>query len=375
MIRAFCKRLALLMLAACIALPPASARAALVADPSILYQQMKDAYAKDGDAGWSYRSQQYYLSTIFNAGRAYSLQYPNDPAYGELATLTVQIGAGLNYNPLINHDAAAWWVREAAVWVQKNSKDRSLVEQANRVLLRVDSEDDVKALARMADDDAGANVRAYPGDTDALLARVEANWRAWLLTGDPQWRSLAIARAAQPDFPIAHLPTTWGPAFVAAMNVLTPGVDNVTASDVRNAKAFLTRLQAVAPIRVITTVTSMPHDAYMGTLAPADEYFGRMGFSILGIENQLKHINYMLDYNYGDREFSETAFVAESIDDMHKVYPRDRDLPMLLLWCYTTLQRIDDWRARAAASHLRAILTVEYQDSPQARKLLSGSSS
>jgi hypothetical protein len=119
----------------------------------------------------------------------------------------------------------------------------------------------------------------------------------------------------------------------------------------------------------------MPHDAYMGTLAPADEYFGRMGFSILGIENQLKHINYMLDYNYGDREFSETALVAESIDDMHKVYPRDRDLPMLLLWCYTTLQRIDDWRARAAASHLRAILTVEYQDSPQARKLLSGSSS
>ena len=29
--------------------------------------------------------------------------------------------------------------------------------------------------------------------------------------------------------------------------------------------------------------------------------------------------------------------VAESIDDMHKVYPRDRDLPMLLYWCYTTL--------------------------------------
>jgi hypothetical protein len=45
---------------------------------------------------------------------------------------------------------------------------------------------------------------------------------------------------------------------------------------------------------------------------------------------------------------------------------------MLLLWCYTTLQRMDDWRARAAASHLRAILTIEYQDSPQARKLLSG---
>jgi hypothetical protein len=131
----------------------------------------------------------------------------------------------------------------------------------------------------------------------------------------------------------------------------------------------------VTPIRVITTVTSMPHDAYMGTLAPADEYFGRMGMSILGIENQLKHINYMLDYDYGAREYGETALVAESIDDMHKVYPRDRDLPMLLLWCYQTLQRMDDWRAKAAASHLRAILTIEYQDSPQAKKLLSGASS
>jgi len=59
---------------------------------------------------------------------------------------------------------------------------------------------------------------------------------------------------------------------------------------------------------------------------------------------------------------------------MHRVYPRDRDLPMLLYWCYTTLQRMDDKESRSAASHLRAILTVEYQDSPQARKLLGGSS-
>ena len=35
-----------------------------------------------------------YLSTIFNAGRAYSLQYPYDPAYGELATLTVRSARG-----------------------------------------------------------------------------------------------------------------------------------------------------------------------------------------------------------------------------------------------------------------------------------------
>jgi hypothetical protein len=116
----------------------------------------------------------------------------------------------------------------------------------------------------------------------------------------------------------------------------------------------------------------MPHDAYMTTLAPADEYFGRMGYSILGIENQLKHINIELDGNAGNGEVQPAVLVAEAIDDMHKVYPRDRDLPKLLLWCILTLQRMDAPDARATASRLRAILTVEYQDSPEARRVLGG---
>ncbi len=352
---------------------PAAAKAALIADPAVLYQQMKSAYGKGATDGWNYRSQQYYLSTIFNAGRAYSLQYPDDPAYGELATLTVQIGGGLHYNPLINHDAAAWWVREASDWVMKHGQDASLMGEAAQMLQRVNSEDAPEQLARLADQDATANLQTYPRDVDALLAQVEANWRGWLLTRDGAWRSLAFQRAAAPDFPVAHLPTTWGNDLVASANAASTE-NGYSAQDVANAGTFLRRLKAVDPIRVITTVTALPHDVYMTTLAPADEYFGRMGMSILGIRNQLKHINFMLDYNYGNAESGETVLVAESIDDMHKVYPRDRDLPMLLYWCYTTLQRMNDTPSRTAAAHLRAILTVEYQDSPQARKILTGSS-
>jgi hypothetical protein len=372
MTRAFCRRLAILTaLVGAISLPVA-ARATLVADPAVLYQQMKDAYAKGSSSGWNYRSQEYYLSTIFNAGRAYSLQYPGDPAYGELATLTVQIGTGLHYNPLTNHDAAVWWVREASDWISKHSLDTALIGQAAGMLQRVNSEDDPESLARLADADATANLQTYPRDVDAMLTQVEADWRGWVLTRDPAWRTLALQRAAAPDFPIAHLPTTWGNDFIAAADSAAVGRDGFTQADVQNAATIVRRLKAVDPIRVIATVTALPHDAYMTTLAPADEYFGRMGMSILGIENQLKHINYMLDYNYGNLESGETVLVAESIDDMHKVYPRDRDLPMLLYWCYTTLQRMTDKESRGAATHLRAILTVEYQDSPQARKILSG---
>jgi hypothetical protein len=348
---------------------PISAPATLEVDPAVLYAQMKDAYAKAQAANWDFRSQEIYLSTIFNAGRAYSLQYPDDPAYGELATLTVTIGTGLHYNPLTNHDAAVWWVREAADWTMKHSDDSQTIVEAQGLLQRVNSELDPAGLARLADADALANLKNYPGDVDAGLIVVEADWRAWLLTGDPKWRSLAIARAAAPSFPVAHLPTTWGNELV---NVASGASTDrgFSKADVANAKTFITRLKAVDPIRVIATVQAMPHDAYLTTLAPADEYFGPMGMSILEIENRLKHINFMLDYNYGSQESDPTADVAKAIVAMQKVYPRDRDLPMLLYWCYTTLQRMDDLQSRAVGRQLKAILTIEYQDSPQARKLL-----
>jgi hypothetical protein len=348
------------------------ARAALEADPEVLYQQMKKAYDKAAAAQWDFLDQEIYLSTIFNAGRAYSLQRPDDPALRELETLTVQIGAGLHYNPLTNHDAAVWYVREAAVWVSRNSTDATLVADANGLLDRVNSEDDPEKLARLADEDVQANAAAYPADVDTRLATLEANWRAWLLTGDRSWRSLALQKAAAPNFPLAHLPTTYGPEFVRAVEQAQAGSSgDFTQGDRTNATVIAQRLKDLTSPLIIASVTAMPHDAYLSTLAPADEYFGQMGYSILGIENELKHINYMLDYNYGNREAAQTVLVAQSIDDMHKVYPRDRDMPMLLLSCLTTLQRMDSDDAKAAAAHLRSILTVEYQDSPEARKVLA----
>jgi hypothetical protein len=369
MTRAFSRRAAALAGALLVGLP-LCARATFVADPAVLYQQMKDAYAKDAASGWNFRGQATYLATIFNAGRAYSLQYPTDPNYAVLATLTVQIGSGLRYNPLTNHDGAVWWVREAADWASKHADEVKTIEQAQALLLRVNSEEDPEKLAHYADEDATANLRSYPGDVDAQLVQVEANWRGWLLTHDAAWRSLALRRAAGPNFPIAHLPTTWGNELISAAQAASPGNNGYTDADLANARTVLARLKAVDPIRVITTVTAIPHDAYLSTLAPADEYFGPMNMSILEIENRLKHVNFMLDYNYGNEE-SDAAFqLAKAIVAMQEVYPRDRDLPMLLYWCYNTLQRMTDSQSRRAAAQLKAILTVEYMDSPQARKLL-----
>jgi hypothetical protein len=373
--RCFKKLLVAGAMTAVIALAELPAQAALEADPATLYQQMKTAYDKAAAAQWDFVDQELYLSTIFNAGRAYTLQRPDDPALAELETLTVQIGSGLHYNPLTNHDAAVWYVREAAVWVSRNSNDPALVAQANALLDRVNSEDDPEKLARLADEDASANVAEYRADVDAQMQALEANWRAWLLTNDRSWRSLAFEKAAQDSFPIANLPTTYGPEFLRAVEIADKGNGDFTQGDRTNAHKIEEHIKALKVPLTIVSVTSMPADKYLTTLAPADEYFGQMGYSILGIENELKHINFMLDYNYGNREAAQTELVAQSIDDMHKVYPRDRDMPKLLFSCLTTLQRMDSDDAKAAAAHMRSILTVEYQDSPEARKVLNPSTS
>ncbi len=371
MIRAGFKTLAAATLAATLIFP-LEARAAIEADPQVLYTQMKAAYQKAAERNWDFIDQELYLSTIFDAGRAYSLQRPTDPAYGEIATLAVAVGTGLHYDPLLNHDGAAWYVREAANWVIKNSGDPTVVRNAQDLLQRANAEDAPATLARLADDDAAQNAHDYPGDVDAELQEVEAPWRAWLLTGDPSWRTLAFQRAANEKFPLAHLPTSYGPELVRAVQMAAAGTLTGDApGDKANAQTILQRLKNMTSPLIIASVKAVPHDVYLSTLAPADEYFGRMGYSVLGIQNELKHINFMLNYNYGNREAGQTVLVADAIISMQHVYPRDRDMPKLLYSAITTLRRMDAPEAKNFEGQLRSILTTEYQDSPEARNVLT----
>jgi hypothetical protein len=349
---------------------PVQVHAALMADPAKLYAQMKASFEKGSAQGWTFYNQQEYLSTIFNAGRAYSLQMPNDPGYANLAQLTVDMASALHYDPLINHEAVPWWVREAALYVQKNNPDRAEQAKAKDLLARVDALEDPIALAQFADEDATALVQAYPHDANAQLERVEANWRGYLISGDASWRSLAFVHANAPTFPIANLPSTWGPSFLNALRNAAAGAESYTQGDQVNAQTVLNRLRLANAPPLIASVKSQPHDVYLTTLAPADEYFGPMGMSILGIQNELKRVNFMIGYGYTTQESGAAVQIATAIDDMHKVYPRDRDLPQLLFDMYTTLEKIGTPDASAARTHMRAILTVEYQDTPQARKLL-----
>jgi hypothetical protein len=348
-----------------------TALGAFVADPAALYSQMLQAYTQGNDQGWSFSNQEYYLSTIFNAGRAYSLQRPNDPNYPSVERLTVDIASALYYDPLIDHDAVPWYVREAAVAIQRSGADPSEAAKAQALLDRVNALEDPAALARFADADGAAVAQRFPGDAQAQLLPVEADWRAWIITRDSSWRSLAIARADKLAFPLADLPATWGPGFLNAVLNASHGVDGYTADDTAHAQALEKRIAALPQLQTIASEKALPLEKMLTTLAPADEYFGPMGMSILGIRNDLNRVNKMIGYGDAKQESGEAVQIAVSIDDLHKVYPRDRDLPKLLYDVYRTLEKIPTQDAQTTRAHIRAILTIEYQDTPQARLLLT----
>lgn len=348
----------------------AVAHAAFMADPAKLFADMKAAYAKGNAQGWTFYNQEFYLSTLFQTGRAYSLQRPDDPAYPQIEQTTVDIASSLHYDPLVNHEAVSWYVREAAVYVERHNPDPTETAKAKALLARIDAMDDPAAMARYADEDAAANLAQFPHDANTQLQRVEADWRGWLITHDVAWRSLALQHANTIDFPLADLPTTWGPQFLNVILNASHGAPTYTPQDQLAAAALEIRIAHLPQLETIASEKAFTEARILTTLAPADEYFGPTGMSILGIRNELNRVNYFIAHGYASQESGAAIQVAVAIDDMHKVYPRDRALPQLLYDVYTALKKIGTDAARVARTHIRGILTVEYQDSKQARQML-----
>ena len=90
---------------------------------------------------------------------------------------------------------------------------------------------------------------------------------------------------------------------------------------------YVTRLAALAAM-VLCFATSA-HAATMRDLAPADEYFGQLRMSVLGIRNELNGLERRCVS--GDRNVAamsgKLAFVDDAMRDWRARYPRDTWLP------------------------------------------------
>ena len=152
-------------------------------------------------------------------------------------------------------------------------------------------------------------------------------------------------RAAQSTFPIAIDGRTIrrDPLWAAAESARR-GDPGYSPIDKQAAVAMFSHKASARNVAVIGRVLS--HNAYLVITAPADEYFGQTKLSPLGVRNELTRIGKYLDAGWGNRMTHDMLWVIDSLQDWQHQYPRDYELPRLLLQTYKTLGRIDSPEAR-----------------------------
>jgi hypothetical protein len=359
--------IAALIAALAIALPFAPARAALDIDPAQLYRQMKAVYDKGAAAGWHLGDELTYFSAVLDAGRGYELRRRDDPQNVAIKGIAVDLASRLNYDPLISNDAAEWYVRLAA---QAWQDDPVRGAAARAVIAKLDAEGaDIVKLAHDADSDATALATTYPNDVQALVGQVDADLRAYNLTQDAHWRTIALQRAAQSAFPISSVSPDLGKILFPMVDAARNAGPGYSEAEREAARIIASHRASAHGLPEIGHVVS--HETFLNITAPADEYFGRTKLSPIGVRNELTRIGRYLDAGWSGRMTQDTIYVVDSLDDWQHQYPRDYELPRLYKRAYDTLSRVGTPEAKQAQQEVRRTLLVNYPTSTEARGFLS----
>jgi len=361
------KLVAALVAVLALVMPCAPARAALDIDPAQLYKQMKAAYDKGAAAGWHLGDELDYFSAVLDAGRGYELRRRDDPQNVAIKGIAVDLASRLQYDPLVSNDAAEWYVRLAG---QAWQDDPVRGAAARAIIAKLDAEAaDIVKLARDADADANALAQTYPTDVQALIGQVEADLRAYNLTQDTRWRTLALQRAAQAAFPIASVPPELGKVLFPMVDSARNAGPGYSETEREAARIVASHRASAHGLPEIGHVVS--HETFLNITAPADEYFGRTKLSPIGVRNELTRIGRYLDAGWAGRMTKDTVYVVDSLDDWQHQYPRDYELPRLYKRAYDALGREDTSEAKQARQQVRRTLLVNYPTSTEARSFIS----
>jgi hypothetical protein len=93
------------------------------------------------------------------------------------------------------------------------------------------------------------------------------------------------------------------------------------------------------------------------TQAPADEYFGRLKMSILGVRNKVKDLGLDADVHpqHDAADLSDALWVEDAMRDWARKYPFDHWLPRYAFSLETMYERIP-----GPVAHARAIRQLDY---------------
>lgn len=101
-----------------------------------------------------------------------------------------------------------------------------------------------------------------------------------------------------------------------------------------------------------SVVRAQPHSG----LAPADEYFGRMKMSVLGIRNGLRDTSLRIAYDprHAATQLAACHWLENAIEDWGNKYPHDTWLPGMVAQLERIYARIHNTQGRIHAARLRS---------------------
>ncbi|GAC1500253.1 MAG: hypothetical protein NVS3B17_14560 [Vulcanimicrobiaceae bacterium] len=135
------------------------------------------------------------------------------------------------------------------------------------------------------------------------------------------------------------------------------------------APTFAQTSSSAASHRTSHVVAAKPIKVSMKDLAPADEYFGPLKMSFLGISNAMNNIKRRQSTgDMNDDTEKSLNQVENSIRDWAKQYPRDPYVAGALLQLHKTYAMFPDARAHTCAVASAMWLLKQYPHSKQAKE-------
>jgi hypothetical protein len=126
-----------------------------------------------------------------------------------------------------------------------------------------------------------------------------------------------------------------------------------------------------APLKPPAAKPVIPHVVFLKyKVAPADEYFGRLKLSILGIRNTIKDMGLKADADPQHAVSSVMGAVAlteDAMRDWEKKYPADSWIPPAILSLERLYAKVDSDEARAHAKIVMVWLVHDYPKSVPAK--------
>ena len=125
---------------------------------------------------------------------------------------------------------------------------------------------------------------------------------------------------------------------------------------------MIQRLLLLCAVMCITATAALANPVPKSKVAPADEYFGRLKMSVLGIGNVIKDMRLRVE---ADAEktptiFGSLAMVEDALRDWQRKYPRDSWIAKDLFALEVTYLRAPGDRAHAMAVKTEAWLHRDY---------------